>query len=158
MSSSLQQSPYLRVQRHFPVNSSQELGIEVDKAYVDVALAVNTRTIGLFAESNQIITGEAWYVGGSNLKQQTLRQIYSFTAAGNIPHGINLSTISGFTRIYGTVYDGSVWYPLPYVNVSSATNQISVVVNATNIVISVGAGSPPSIVSGTVILEWLVQP
>lgn len=155
MNNTLQQSPYLRVQRSFPTSDAQQLGVEVDRAYVDTALAVNARTIGLFAENYPIVSGESWYVGGSSTKQQTLRQIYSFSAAGNIAHNINLVNVPGFTRIYGTFTDGTNWYPLPYVDVSNANNQVNVYVSPTNIVITAGGGSPPSISSGTVVLEWI---
>jgi hypothetical protein len=149
------QAPYLRVQRNFPTDNAQALSIEVDRAYVDTAQKVNARIIGIFTEISPIVTGEQWFYNGSSEKQQTLRQIYTFTAAGNIAHGINLSQISGFSRIFGTFTDGTNWYPLPYVDVVSATNQVNVIVTPTNIVIAVGAGSPPAITSGTVVLEWL---
>ena len=63
--------------------------------------------------------------------------------------------MGGFTRIYGTFTDGTNWYPLPYVDETSATDQISLVVDATNIAITAGGGAPPSITRGYVILEWL---
>lgn len=157
MSNFLQQAPYLRDQRSFPNDNIQVLTVEIDRAYVDIAAKVNNRTIGLFAIGNAMVTGEQWYTSGSATKQQTLRQLYQFTGAGNIAHGLNFVSITAFTRIYGTFTDGSVWYPLPYVDVSSAANQINVVVNSTNIVITAGAGSPPSITSGYVVLEWLSQ-
>lgn len=127
----------------------------MDKCYIDIAIKVNERTIGLFAVNFPVVTGEQWYTSGSNQKQQTLRQLYTFTSAGNIAHGINTSQISGFTKIYGTFTDGSVWYPLPYVDVTAANNQVSLKVTSTNIVITAGGGSPPSITNGFVILEWL---
>jgi hypothetical protein len=151
----LRQAPYLRVQRNFPTDNAQALSIEVDRAYVDTAQKVNARTIGIFTEISPSITGEQWFFSGSSTKQQTLRQIYTFTAAGNIPHGIDLTKISGFVRIFGTFTDGTNWYPLPYVDVVSATNQISLKVTPSNIVITAGAGSPPAITSGIVDIEWL---
>lgn len=154
MSGNVQQSPYLRQQRTFPLDQ-QELTVEIDKTYIDIANKVNARTIGLFALGAQIVTGEQWYLRGSAQKQQTLRQIYTFTAAGSILHGISTSTISGFTKIYGTFTDGTNWYPLPYVDVTAANNQVNVYVSPTNIVITRGAGSPPAITSGFVVLEWL---
>ena len=147
------QGPYIRTSRHFP-QDLQPLAVELNRSYVDIANHINQRTIGIFATQRGIVTGESWYLAGQN-KQQTLRLVFQFTAAGNIPHGLKLAQIVDFTRIYGTFTDGSVWYPLPYVDVVSATNQVSVVVNATNIVIASGAGSPPTITSGLVILEWL---
>lgn len=149
-------SPFLRTSRDFP-QDPQALSVELTNSYVDIANMVNDKVIGLFSINRPTITGENWFFA-NNRKQQTARQIYTFTSAGNIAHGINVAFISGFTRIYGTFTDGTNFYPLPYVNNVSATNQISVVVNATNIVISAGAGSPPSIVSGFCVLEWLLQP
>jgi hypothetical protein len=155
MTSIIQQAPYLRVQRHFPTDSPQNLSVELDRAYTDIAAKMNTRTIGTFAMNFPIVTGEQWFLQGANEKQQTLRQIYTYTSAGSIAHGINFSNISGLTRIYGDFTDGTNWYPLPYVDVTSATNQVNVKVTPTNIVIAAGAGSPPTISSGYVILEWL---
>lgn len=153
----IQQSPYLREQRQFPNDDLRDLSNQVDHAYIDIASKVNARTIGLYAVNTAIVTGESWYLSGQINRQQTLRQVYPFTGAGNIAHGLNFTSISTFTRIYGVFYDGTTYYPLPYVDVVSATNQVNVVVNATNIVITAGAGAPPTIVSGIVVLEWLSQ-
>lgn len=148
---------YLRTSRAYPQEDVSQLAIEVTKTYIDIANAVNVRTIGIFPTNRPAITGEGWFVT-NNQKQETFRQVYAFSAAGNIAHGIKTDQISTFTRIYGIFTDGSVWYPLPYVNVVSATNQVSVTVTNTNIVITAGAGSPPSITSGYAILEWLSLP
>ncbi len=145
---------YLRTSRNFPFEP-QALSVELTRTYVDIANAVNVKTIGFFPVNSAAITGESWFIKGSSQKQQSLRQVYTFTAAGNIPHGLNLTQLSNFTRIYGTIYDGTNYYPLPYVDSAAANNQISVVVTPTNIVITAGAGAPPTIVSGLVILEWL---
>lgn len=153
----IQKSPYLREQRQFPNNDVRQLGNQVDHAYIDIASKVNARTIGLYAVNFPIVTGESWYLSGQINRQQTLRQVYTFTSAGNIAHGINFATLTNFTRIYGTFYDGTTYYPLPYVDTTAANNQVSVVVNATNIVITAGGGSPPTITSGIVVLEWLSQ-
>ena len=82
------QSPYLRVQRHFPSDSIQALTVELDRSYVDTAIKVNARTIALFALGSQIVTGEVWYLQGSSQGEQGLRQVYTFTSTGNIAHGI----------------------------------------------------------------------
>lgn len=148
-------SALLRIQRNFPQDSPQALSVELDKMYIDVARNVNDRTIGLFPMNRAALTGESWFLLGSNQKQQGQRQVYTFTAAGNIPHTLNLSEIGSFVRIFGTFTDGTNWYPLPYTDVSSATNQVAVKVTGTNIVITAGGGSPPSITSGIVVLEWI---
>lgn len=157
MTQPIQKAPYLREQRSFPNDNIQALTVEIDRAYVDIAIKVNNRTIGLFPDNVPIGTGERWFLNGQTQRQQTLRQLYQFTAAGNIPHGINVAQIAGFTRIYGTFTNGTNWYPLPYVDDISATNQVNVIVTPTNIVITAGAGSPPAITSGFVVLEWLSQ-
>ncbi len=148
----LNQSPYLRTTRTFPPDI-QKLSVESDRAYIDIANAVNDRVIGIYATNRPVINGETYFLTSN--RQNALRQVYTFSSAGNIAHGIDTSRIGGFVRIYGTFTDGTTWYPLPYVNVVSATNQVSVVVNATNIVITAGAGTPPTITSGTVVLEWI---
>ena len=148
---------YLRTSRQFPEEIKQ-LCLEINKSYVDVANAVNSRTIGLFPINVPAITGDQWFSLNSSStgqRNQTLRQVYQFTSAAPINHGILINEISGFTRIYGTFTDGTNWYPLPYVDVADATNQINIYVSPTQIVISAGAGSPPSITSGYVVLEWL---
>lgn len=149
----LQQSPYIRAQRNFPNDSLKTISVEMDRAYIDIADKINSRAIGIFAINFQIVTGEQWYLQGSNKKQQTLRQVYTFSSSSPIPHGITLSQISGFTKIYGTFTDGTNWYPLPYVD-PTITNQIGLKVTPLDIVITPG-GTAPSISSGIVILEWL---
>lgn len=144
---------FLRTSRTFPSDDSKQLSVEIDRAYVDIANTVNSRVIGLFSVNRPAITGESWFP--TSARQQTLRQLYIVTGTGNIAHGINTSQIAGFTRIYGTFTDGSVWYPLPYVNATAANNQIQITVTSTNIVITAGGGSPPTVSSGFVVLEWL---
>lgn len=145
---------YLRTSRNFPFEP-QALSVEINRSYVDIANAVNAKIIGIFPVNISSVTGETWYLNGSAQKQQTLRQVYTFTSAGNIPHGLNLAQLSNITRIYGTTYDGTNYYPLPYVDATAANNQISVKVTGANIVVTAGGGSPPSISSGLIVLEWL---
>ena len=153
---SLQQSPYLRLQRQFPNDNLKELANQSDHAYIDIAQKMNNRTIGLYANNFQIITGESWYLNGSSQRQQTLRQVYPVVAAGSYPHGINFATVTAFTMIYGTFFDGTNYYTLPYVSTVAVADQISVQITPTNIVIVVGAGAP-KMKSGFIILEWLSQ-
>lgn len=159
MSSNISNSSnYLRTSRNFPTEM-QPLTVEINRAYVDIATQVNNRISGIFGTSTTI-TGESWFLDGQSGKQQTLRRVFQFGSAGNIDiselnFGTGFSNIAGITKIFGTFTDGVNWYPLPYVDVVSATNQVSVSVTATEIVITTGAGAPPSITKGTAILEWL---
>ena len=145
---------YLRTSRDFP-EEPQALRMELNKSYIDSANAINSRTIGLFPTNRPAINGEEWFITAS--KQQGQRQVYTFTGAGSIAHGITVSNISGFTRIYGTVKDSSGnWYPLPLVSSTDVTAQISLQVTSSSIVIAAGADTI-TIASGYVVLEWLAQ-
>lgn len=149
----INQTPYLRTSRNFP-QEAQPLAVEVNRSYIDIANAVNQRTIGIFPTNVSAITGESWFVL-NNQRQQTFRRVYLVTGPGNIAHGLNLANIAAITRIYGTFTDGVNWLPLPWVDVVSATNQINLYVDPTNIIITSGAGATPTITRGFVILEWL---
>jgi len=156
MSSTINQVSYLRSTRNFPSDSNL-LSIELSKAYLDIAQSVNKRVIGLFPTNRSAITGEQWFL--ATRKQQGERQVYQFTGAGSVPHNLKFANIFGFVRIYGTFTDGTKWYPLPYVDTTNANNQVSLVVTSANIVITGGGGvGQPTITSGTVVLEWLVNP
>jgi hypothetical protein len=144
---------FLRTSRSFP-SDIQSLAAELSKTYIDIANQVNNRTSGIFG-SAPTITGESWFLGGEVSRQQTLRQVYPITGAGNYAHKIDVPNISGFTKIYGTFVDNArIWYPIPYVDVVSVTNQVGVSVTPLNIVL-VSGSTAPVIVSGFVILEWL---
>lgn len=149
---------FLRTSREFP-EDIKLLANQINKTYVDIANAVNGRTISLFTTNVPSVNGEQWFISGNNRRQQGSRKAFTFTSALlTFPHGINFNQIYGFTRIYGTFTDDTNWYPLPYVDVVSATNQINLVITPTNIVITEGAGSPPGLISGFVVLEWIAQP
>jgi len=147
------QAPFLRTSRQFP-EDAPELVVELDKTYIEIAQTVNDRTIGIFTTNRSIVTGESWFFT-NNQRQQTLRQLYTFSSAGSIVHGISLNAISGFTKIYGTFTDGTNWYPLPYVDTAAFANQVSVKVTPMNIVITSGG---LAITKGFVILEWVSLP
>lgn len=148
------QAPFLRVQRNFPPEQD-ELLVELDKSYLDIASAVNQRTISTFATDLTYLTGEQWFLQGNPRTLSSFRQVYPITGTGSYIHDIDFNRIQGFSRIWGTFTDGTVFYPLPYVDETSATNQISINLTSTNIVITAGAGSPPTISNGLVVLEWI---
>jgi len=159
MNNSINRSPYLRTSRGMPEELHQ-LSIEINKAYVDIASAVNARTIGIFPINRPAITGESWYVNNS-LRQQSLRQVYMFTSTTDIPIGFKISSISQFSRFSGIYTDGTSWYGLNGGTSVAIAGQITsyVVVNGSSTTsdtlrFSVGAGAP-ALTSGTVVLEWL---
>lgn len=154
-------TPYLRNQRQFPTENPQALQVELDKTYIDVSLAVNNRTIGLFPVTQMATTGETWYLKGPNQRQQGQRQVYTFTATGNLPHNLP-SAISTIIRGFGTYTDGTNTYGLIFGSNTTIAGQVSFYVTPSvgttsgNIVIAAGAGAP-SITSGVVVLEWLAN-
>lgn len=157
----INRTPYLRTAREYP-REVENLSHELNKTYVDIASAVNERTIGLFPTIRPAVTGNSYFLE-KNQRQQSLRQVYPFTSDGGtitIAHGINLSNISYVPVITGTFMDSStnVFYPLPYVDVINANNQINVKITQTDIVITPEGGSPPNLSVGLVLIEWLSQP
>ena len=150
------QMPYLRTSREFPTDTG-DLSVILNKSYIDTANAVNGRIIGTFPTTRPAITGEAWFFGGK--KYQGLRQVYQLSSTDTtIPHNIDLNTIRGFTKIYGTFTDGTDWYPLPYVDETAVTDQIALVVDASNIQINKGGGGgQPTVQEGFIVLEWISQ-
>jgi len=148
------QTPFLRTSRNFPMEQ-QPLVVEINRSYIDIAEKMNTRTIGIYPANTAAITGESWFI--TTQKQQTLRQIYTFTATGNIAHGLNWNSVSMISpRSYGSFTDGTNWYGTMYASNTTIAGQISFYLTLTNIVVSAGAGAP-SITKGIIVLEWLSQ-
>lgn len=147
------QVAFLRTSRDFP-EEAIALSMEVDRTYVDIANAVNSRTIGLFPTNGSAVGGESWFLV-NNKKQQNFRQVYAFTAAGNIPHGLKWSSISKFTKPTGSYTDGTNWYGAIYSgNTIAIAGLVTFYITPTNIVILSGAGSS-TIQSGIIVLEWI---
>lgn len=146
------QVAFLRTSRNFP-QDAQPLSVEINKSYVDIANAVNSRTIGIFPTSRPALTGEGWFLQ-KNQKQQTFRQVYTFTSTVNIAHGINTGQIAGFSRMFGTFTDGTNFYTLvPGSNVA-ISGQRGFYLTSTNIVFTAGAGAP-IVTNGLIVIEWL---
>lgn len=148
---------YLRTSRQFP-GDPEQLAYQVNKAYIDIANAINFRVIGIFPTSQPASGGESWLIN-SNRRQQNQRQVYPFDDTNlTFDHSIDLNSLTNFVRIWGTFFDGTNWNNLPYVDVTSATNQIEIQVNATQIVVTKGAGAPPAIQNGLIVVEWIANP
>ena len=158
INSAVNQVPYLRTSREFP-ESAPQLTQEVNKSYIDIAAAVNSRIIGIYPTNRPAITGKKYYLTTGRINQ-SLRQVYRFTSVPTnpllIPHGIKFIDVAYFSEIYGTAFDGTIYYPLPFVDETLATNQINVKIDSTNIIINLGA-TAPAISSGLIILEFLVN-
>jgi hypothetical protein len=134
----------------------QQLSVEINKAYIDIANAVNSRTISLFPTARPALNGESWFVT-SNQKQQGFRQVYTFTSTGNIPHGLTNFIPNQITDAYGSYTDGTNAYGVIFGTNVAIAGQLSVYVTSTNIVVLLGAGAP-AISSGKVVLNWISRP
>jgi hypothetical protein len=154
----LQGVPYLKTQWQFPYDDQRGLANQLDIAYIEIASKVNARTIGTYAINFPIVTGERWYFGGSSTSpQQSLRQVYQFTGAGNIAHGINLAAVSLINhKCYGSYTDGTNWYGAIYSSSVGIAGQVTFYVAPTNIVVTVD-GAAPAVTSGEITLEWVSQ-
>lgn len=146
---------FLRTTRSFPEDLHQ-LCLEVNRAYLDTANAVNTRTIGLYPTGKPSQTGESYFIT-TNQRQQTLRQVYSFTSTASINHGIQFDKPSQFTSCFGSYTDGTNSYGLIFATSVAIAGQIGFYMTPTQIVFTVGAGAP-ALTQGTIVLTWLVNP
>jgi hypothetical protein len=145
------QVAYLRTTRSFPLES-ENLSLEMNKSYVDVANAVNSRTIGLYPVNTSAISGEQWFIT-SNQKQQGLRQVYTSGSTGSVPHGLNLQFIDRFTKCQGSWTDGTNWYGAIFSSSTNIPNQVTFYITPTNIVIQ---SSGIAVVQRVlIVLEWL---
>lgn len=150
--------PYLRTSRSFPEDLPQ-LTTEINRTYVDIALAVNSRTIGIFPTNRNAVTGESWFI--KSRTQQSIRQTYTL---GAIAPGTNISipyVINGFdqfSRIFGTCKTSQPdSRPIPYASVGANSN-IDVRIDTLNSLIIISNGSAaPDIISGLITIEWLSQ-
>jgi hypothetical protein len=149
------QIAYLRTSREFPEEIHQ-LSVEVNKSYIDIANAINVRTIGIFPTNRPAVTGESYYLV-NNQKQQTLRQVYTFTTTSSIAHGITVTTPNQFTSCFGSYTDGTNSYGLIFATSVAIAGQITFYVTSSQIVFVVGAGAP-ALTSGRIVLQWLSQP
>jgi len=152
MSSPFNVYPYLISSRQFP-KEIEGLSNEVTRSYIDIANMVNNRTIGIFPTARQAVTGDSWYLN-SIKRNQTLRQVYTFTSTASIAHGVTTGAIVSFSRCYGTFTDGTNWYGLVFSGSTAVAGQILFYLTPTNIVFSVGAGAP-TLTSGIIVLEWI---
>jgi len=142
---------YLRSTRKFP-EEQDELLNELSRSYADIAEAVNSRVIGIYPTLRPAINGKNWFF--TSQKQQGLQQVYTFTAAGSIPHGINFSGVYRFSPCYGSFTDGTNYYGAVYGSNVAIAGQVSFYLTPTNIVILSGAGAP-AITSGLIVLDWI---
>lgn len=155
------QIAFLRTSRNF-TNEIEKLTPELSKTYIDIANAVNSRTISLFSVNVPSITGESWFIS-KNQRQQGFRQIYPFTTFAAIDHNIPSMNVERFVRGFGEFTDASGnWYGLLFGTNSALVGQVVFYITPTvgsvsgQIVFLDSSGKTPT--KGTVVLEWISQP
>lgn len=167
-------SPLLRSSRMFPDDTPQALSVQVDRAYLETAYAVNNRIIGVYGSTYPLINGMNFFIEGrqvttvtysfDNIKGRKLggqRQVFEFDVStpgfNNITHNLDLTNIVGFPTISGWFSDGTTNYPLPFLDGTTIGNSVGLSVSSTQITFLPGATAPVP-VYGFVILEWLSTP
>jgi len=125
---------------------------EMTRGWMETANAVNSRVIGIFS-TQPTISGKKYSIRGT--QTQTLQEVWEFDdALLTIP--LNVSRINQVYAIYGGFTDGTIWYPLPYVDPVPG-NQVGVTVlcavPVSHISIIKG-GTAPAITQGIIIMEW----
>ncbi len=151
----INQVAYLRTSREFPEELHQ-LTVEINKTYVDIANAVNARTIGLYPVNRPAQTGNSFFIT-KNQKQQAFRQIYSFTTTAPINHTIKVNFPGQFILCNGSYTDGTSTFGLFFASSVAIAGQITFYVTSTQIIFLVGAGAP-ALTQGLIILEWISEP
>lgn len=146
--------PYLRTTWDYPEEIVQ-LSETLNRSFLETAMMLNLRTIGLFPTNRPALGGESWYLAGQ--KQQNLRQIYTFNGPApiaSIKHTIPFDAVAQMTKCSGAFTDGTNWYGILFASSVVIAGQVSFYVTQTDIVILVGAGAPV-ITTGTIVLEWI---
>lgn len=124
---------------------------QVTKINSDISRAVNIRDIAIY-DKTESITGQQWFnPNNTQIKRDAFRQVFTFTAVGNIAHGISNLTL---VNAYGEFTDGTNFYGAIYGTNVAIAGQISFYVTPTNIVVQAGAGAP-AITSGVITLNYL---
>lgn len=143
-------TPFLRQQRLFP-QEAQELSVEIDRAYTDIANSVNPRIIGINTTNNSTQTGEILYLNGQ--QYSGFRQVFTFTTTTAITHNIQIVDKTQFVNCYGDYTDGTNSYGLLFGTSIAVAGLISFYLSPTQIVFVLGAGAP-ALTSGRIVLNW----
>jgi len=146
----INQAPYLRSTREFPKDLNL-LSDQLQKTYIDIAAAVNYRTIGIYPVNRSAITGENYYINKEI--RTTFRQVYTFTTTTAINHKIKNVVPGQFINCFGSYTNGTDTFGLPFGTSTATTGLITFYITSTQIVFVVDAGAP-ALTSGIIVLSW----
>lgn len=158
MNNIINQVAYIKSSREFPADIGQIANI-LTRSYPEIANAINDRTIGLFPTTRPAVTGNAYYLL-RNLKQQSLRQVYTFTTTAPLLHNIDFNQVSYIGAMYGQYTDGTNWYGIiPGTNAAAGIpGQLVFYLSPTQITFVTGGGTMPALTKGIIVIEWISQP
>lgn len=137
----------------------KELIVRLYQNINNIALALNTKDSGYYVEE-EFVTGQVWFNPNStdlNALRSCFRKVINIgaLAAGvkSVNHGIAITNTFKFTSIRGAASNTGtlIFVPLPFAGVG--IGNISVTVNATQVVINNGSGS--TFTDSYVILEYV---
>lgn len=156
---------YIATTEIFDIEDPLELRKKLHEVINEIALVLNIKESGLYPEE-EFVTGSQYFPPTTPLSGKTsafrnvYRRTYNFGALPNttsqtLAHGLTISANTSFVRIYGAASDttGNTYIPLPFASPTLANN-ISVEVNATNIVVTTGSNRSNFDVS-YIVLEYL---
>jgi len=145
-------SPFLPTFRNLELNDEQ-LRIVLSQYLTNSAYAVNIKQSGQYETIELLSSQQFTDQTSAQKKRQGFRKIFYIDPA-NLTFSHNISGVQLFTNIYGVVSVSGGWYPLPLVDVVNVTNQISIQVTNTQVIITGGA-TAPMITGGIVVLEYV---
>lgn len=124
---------------------------QITKINSDISRGVNIRDIAIY-DKVESVTGRQWFnPANTQIKRDAFRQVFTFTAAGNITHNItNLTLVTA----YGEYTDGTNFFGAIYGSNVPIAGQVTFFVTPTVITVLAGAGAP-AIVSGAIVLNYL---
>lgn len=132
-----------------------EFQIKFTEIYQLIANAVNTREISIY-NSEETFTGKLFYTtGNAQVFRPVYRKSYNFSDASlTFSHGINDLEIVIEWKGGGRDNAGN-YFPIPFVDTIAIGNQIKVDIIGSNIVVTKGGGTPPTISDAYLTLEYL---
>ncbi len=153
-------SPFVPNFRQFPTQDAHNLERQLVNFHIQHSNAINNRTISTFplhqvGFNDAVPNGERWFPATGKTVQQDGQRLIVQISDSSLTITHNIPLINMVTRLYGTFFDGTNWWPLPYVDVTAVNNQIGVRVTSTQLIVTKGAGAPPAVVSGVAVIEWV---
>ena len=150
-------SPQLPIEFQLP-DDQDYWGETISERHRLISDVVNIKENGQY-ENTEILSGQNWFTVNDNQNKRTVfRQVYilpAIAAGATHTQAHNISSISLFTRMYGTCITDVVDYrPIPFTDTTAANLQISLRVVGANIEVINGAAAAP-ITSGIIVLEYI---